>query len=141
MPKKPIEHYQHPDKRANIPTQELSGLAEEAETHPETTLYPRDTSLDPQLVWKGKDEQDENALGVHAVPIYAQEHIQPEAIIQMLRKMAIEENSQTEPLFEGFSALELEERVEFYQHEQNWNNRLILGDSLLVMNSLAEKEA
>ena len=141
MPKKPIEHYQHPDKRANIPTQELSGLAEEAETHPETTLYPRDTSLDPQLVWKGKDEQDANALGVHAVPIYAQEHIQPEAIIQMLRKMAIEENSQTEPLFEGFSALELEERVEFYQHEQNWNNRLILGDSLLVMNSLAEKEA
>ena len=141
MQKKPIEHYQHPDKRANIPTQELSGLAEEAETHPETTLYPRDTSLDPQLVWKGKDEQDANALGVHAVPIYAQEHIQPEAIIQMLRKMAIEENSQTEPLFEGFSALELEERVEFYQHEQNWNNRLILGDSLLVMNSLAEKEA
>ena len=141
MQKKPIDHYQHPDKRANIPTQELSGLAEEAETHPETTLYPRDTSLDPQLVWKGKDEQDANALGVHAVPIYAQEHIQPEAITQMLRKMTIEENSQTEPLFEGFSALELEERVEFYQHEQNWNNRLILGDSLLVMNSLAEKEA
>ena len=140
MPKKPINHYQHPDKRANIPTQELSGLAEEAETHPETTLYPRDTSLDPQLVWKGKEEQDANALGVHAVPIYAQEHIQPEAIIQMLRKMAKEENGQTELLFEGFSALELEERVEFYQHEQNWNNRFILGDSLLVMNSLAEKE-
>ena len=140
MPKKPINHYQHPDKRANIPTQELSGLAEEAETHPETTLYPRDTSLDPQLVWKGKEEQDANALGVHAVPIYAQEHIQPEAIIQMLRKRAKEENGQTELLFEGFSALELEERVEFYQHEQNWNNRFILGDSLLVMNSLAEKE-
>ena len=140
MPKKPINHYQHPDKRANIPTQELSGLAEEAETHPETTLYPRDTSLDPQLVWKGKEEQDVNALGVHAVPIYAQEHIQPEAITQMLRKMAKEENGQTELLFEGFSALELEERVEFYQHEQNWNNRFILGDSLLVMNSLAEKE-
>ena len=140
MPKKPINHYQHPDKRANIPTQELSGLAEEAETHPETTLYPRDTSLDPQLVWKGKEEQDTNALGVHAVPIYAQEHIQPEAIIQMLRKRAKEENGQTELLFEGFSALELEERVEFYQHEQNWNNRFILGDSLLVMNSLAEKE-
>ena len=140
MPKKPIDHYQYPDKRANIPTQELSGLAEEAETHPETTLYPRDTSLDPQLVWKGKEEQDANALGVHAVPIYAQEHIQPEAIIQMLRKMAKAENGQTELLFEEFSALELEERVEFYQHEQNWNNRFILGDSLLVMNSLAEKE-
>ena len=141
MPKKTTEHYQHPDKRTNIPTQELSGLAEEAETHPETTLYPRDTSLDPQLVWKGKDEQDASPLGIHAVPIYAQEHIQPEAIIQMLRKKTKADSGQAELLFEEFSGLELEERVEFYQHEQNWNNRLILGDSLLVMNSLSEKEA
>ena len=141
MPKKPTEHYQHPDKRTNIPTQELSGLAEEAETHPETTRYPRDTSLDPQLVWKGKDEQDANPLGIHAVPIYAQEHIQPEAIIQMLRKKTKADSGQAELLFKEFSGLELEERVEFYQHEQNWNNRLILGDSLLVMNSLSEKEA
>ena len=141
MSKKPIDHYQHDDKRANIPTQELSGFAEEAETSPETTLYPRDTSLDPQLVWKGKDEQDANPLGIHAVPIYAQEHIQPEAIIQMLRKKTKADSGQAELLFEEFSGLQLEERVEFYQHEQNWNNRLILGDSLLVMNSLSEKEA
>ena len=141
MSKKPIDHYQHDDKRANIPTQELSGFAEEAETSPETTRYPRDTALDPQLVWKGKDEQDASPLGIHAVPIYAQEHIQPEAIIQMLRKKTKADSGQAELLFEEFSGLELEERVEFYQHEQNWNNRLILGDSLLVMNSLSEKEA
>ena len=141
MSKKPIDHYQHDDKRANIPTQELSGFAEEAETSPETTRYPRDTALDPQLVWKGKDEQDASPLGIHAVPIYAQEHIQPEAIIQMLRKKTKADSGQAELLFEEFSGLQLEERVEFYQHEQNWNNRLILGDSLLVMNSLSEKEA
>ena len=140
MSKKPIDHYQHDDKRANIPTQELSGFAEEAETSPETTRYPRDTALDPQLVWKGKDEQNASPLGIHAVPIYAQEHIQPEAIIQMLRKKTKADSGQAELLFEEFSGLELEERVEFYQHEQNWNNRLILGDSLLVMNSLSEKE-
>ena len=141
MSKKPIDHYQHDDKRTNIPTQELSGFAEEAETSPETTRYPRDTALDPQLVWKGKDEQDASPLGIHAVPIYAQEHIQPEAIIQMLRKKTKADSGQAELLFEEFSGLQLEERVEFYQHEQNWNNRLILGDSLLVMNSLSEKEA
>ncbi len=140
MPKKSTDHYQHPHKRTNIPTQELSGLAADAETQPDTTRYPRDIALDPQLVWKGKDEQNSDALGVHAVPIYAQEHIQSEAIIQTLRKKATEENSQTELLFEEFSTLALEARVEFYQHEQNWHNRFILGDSLLVMNSLAEKE-
>ncbi len=142
MSKKPIGHYQHRDKRANNPTQELGGFAADAETQPDTTLYRRDASLDPQLVWKGKEEQNSEALRVHAVPIYAQEHIQPQAIIEALRSQkAQHEPAQTELLFEGFNALEFGQRIEFYQHEQNWNNRFILGDSLLVMNSLAEKEA
>ncbi len=141
MSKKPIDHYQHRDKRANNPTQELSGFAEDAETQPDTIRYPRDTALDPQLVWRGKDAQNAEALGVNAVPIYAQEHIQPQAIIEALRaQKAQDEPGQTEMLFEGFNALEFGQRIEFYQHEQNWNNRFILGDSLLVMNSLAEKE-
>ena len=141
MSKKPIDHYQHRDKRANNPTQELSGFAEDAETQPDTIRYPRDIALDPQLVWRGKDAQNAEALGVHAVPIYAQEHIQPQAIIEALRtQKAQDEPAQTEMLFEGFNALEFGQRIEFYQHEQNWNNRFILGDSLLVMNSLAEKE-
>ena len=138
MPKKPIDHYEHPDTLPNNPTQELSGFAEDEEYAP--TRYPRDTALDPQLVWKGKDQQNDNDLEVHTVPIYTQEHIQPQAIIENLRMQQQRESDQTEMLFEGFNDLDFNEKIEFYQHEQNWHNRFILGDSLAVMNSLAEKE-
>ena len=138
MPKKPIDHYEHPDKRTNNPTQELSGFAEDEENAP--TRYPRDTALDPQLVWKGKDQQNDTDLEVQAVPIYTQEHIQPQAIIENLRTQKRKESDQPEMLFEGFNDLDFSQRIEFYQHEQNWHNRFISGDSLVVMNSLAEKE-
>ncbi len=138
MSKKPINHYKHPDKRSNNPTQELSGFAEDEENAP--TRYPRDTALDPQLVWKGKDQQNDSDLEVPAVPIYIQEHIQPQAIIENLRTQQQAQAAQTEMLFEGFDTLEFREKIEFYQHAQNWHNRFILGDSLPVMNSLAEKE-
>ena len=137
MPKKPIDHYEHPDTLPNNPTQELSGFAEEEEYAP--TRYPRDTALDPQLVWKGKDQQNEDDLEVHTVPIYTQEHIQPQAIIENLRAQKLRESDQTEILFEGFDNLDFDQKIEFYQHEQNWHNRFILGDSFAVMNSLAEK--
>ena len=137
MAKKPIDHYEHPDKLPNNPTQELSGFAEEEYT---PTRYPRDTALDPQLVWKGKDQQNDSDLEVPTVPIYTQEHIQPQAIIENLRAQKRRESDQTEILFEGFDNLDFEEKIEFYQHEQNWHNRFILGDSLAVMNSLTEKE-
>ena len=136
MPKKPIDHYEHSDTLPNNPTQELSGFAEE-EYAP--TRYPRDTALDPQLVWKGKDQQNEDDLEVHTVPIYTQEHIQPQAIIENLRAQKLRESDQTKILFEGFDNLDFDQKIEFYQHEQNWHNRFILGDSLAVMNSLAEK--
>ena len=138
MPKKPIDHYGHPDKLPNNPTQELSGFAEDEEHAP--TRYPRDTALDPQLVWKGKDQQNDSDLEVPAVPIYTQEHIQPQAIIETLRAQKQRESEQIELLFEGFNDLDFNQKIEFYQHEQNWHNRFILGDSLAVMNSLAEKE-
>ena len=138
MPKKPINHYEHPDKLPNNPTQELSGFAEDEENAP--TRYPRDTALDPQLVWKDKDQQNNEDLEVHTVPIYVQEHIQPQAIIENLRAQKQRESEQTEMLFEGFDNLDFNQKIEFYQHEQNWHNRFILGDSLSVMNSLAEKE-
>ncbi|MXV82583.1 site-specific DNA-methyltransferase [Candidatus Poribacteria bacterium] len=138
MPKKPIEHYEHPDTLPNNPTQELSGFAEDEEYAP--TRYPRDTALDPQLVWKGKDQQNDSDLEVQTVPIYTQEHIQPQAIIENLRAQKRRESDQTEMLFEGFNDLDFSQKIEFYQHEQNWHNRFILGDSLAVMNSLAEKE-
>ena len=138
MPKKPINHYEHPDKLPNNPTQELSGFAEDEENAP--TRYPRDVALDPQLVWKGKDQQNDTDLEVQTVPIYVQEHIQPQAIIENLRAQQRRESDQIEMLFEGFNDLEFSQKIEFYEHEQNWRNRFISGDSLAVMNSLAEKE-
>ena len=104
-------------------------------------LYPRDPSLDPQLVWKGKDEQDQGRSRCAGVPIYIQEKIHPQVLIEDLRETA--RRGEPEPeltLFSDFNGIEFEELVEFYQHEQNWANRMILGDSLLVMTSLAEKE-
>jgi adenine-specific DNA-methyltransferase len=137
---KPITSTKHKDKRANIPTEELRDFVAEDETSPEITLYPRDPSLDPQLVWKGKDAQDGEDLAVAAVPVYIQEKIHPQAIIEDVRAQAKKDQPEQLALFADFNGLEFEELIEFYQHEQNWANRLILGDSLLVMTSLAEKE-
>src|SRR3990172_1542276 len=81
----PVDSVAHKDKRANIPTEELRDFIAAEEKAPKTMLYPRDPSLDPQLVWKGKDEQDSQDLAVPAVPIYIQEHIKPQAIIDLIR--------------------------------------------------------
>lgn len=144
-----IVAFKHQDKRVNIPPQELSAFLRDEEIAPKTMLYPRDPSLDPQLVWKGKDEQDQADLSVLSVPIYIQEKIQPQAIIENVRKQAGKLGHRLgEPapeymqldMFGDFNHIEFEDLVEFYEHEQNWSNRMVLGDSLLVMNSLAEKE-
>jgi adenine-specific DNA-methyltransferase len=137
----PVEATKHvAARRKNIPTAELEAFAREAEKSPETMLYPREPSLDPQLVWKGKDQQDRQDLAVPVVPIYIQEKIAPRAIIENLRA---EKRAASEPqldLFGDFNGLEFEQLIEFYQHSQHWSNRMILGDSLQVMASLAEKE-
>jgi len=130
----------HKDKRANIPTEELRDFVAEQEQHPKTMLYPRDPSLDPQLVWKGKDEQDSKPLEVPVVPVYIQEKIHPQALIEDFRRTVKEGQPAQADLFADFNGLKFEEMVDFYHHEQNWSNRMILGDSLLVMTSLAEKE-
>ncbi len=132
----------HKDKRVNIPTEELRDFVAEEEARPDTLVYPRDPSLDPQLVWKGKDEQDQDDLAVPAVPVYIQEKIQPHAIIEDVRKVAQEGKPQQVDMFADFNGLpeNFDQRVDFYHYEQNWANRVILGDSLLVMASLAEKE-
>ena len=100
----------------------------------------RNPDLDPQLVWKGKDEQDQHPLEVPSVPIYIQEHISPKALIEDLREASAGRREQQMDLFGDFNGMEFEERVDFYQHPMKWSNRMILGDSLLVMTSLAEKE-
>ena len=136
-----VESTRHKDKRANIPTEELRDFVADEELAPKTMLYPRDPSLDPQLVWKGKDEQDREDLAVPVVPIYIQEKIHPQAIIDALPRIEQSGDDQTN-LFADFNGgpVEFNQKVDFYHHEQNWSNRLILGDSLLVMTSLAEKE-
>jgi adenine-specific DNA-methyltransferase len=137
----PVEALRHKDRRANIPTNELRGMLADDERAPKAMLYPRDSSLDPQLVWRGKDEQDAADLEVPVVPVYIQEKIQPRVIIENLRRTAVAGEPEPElTLFDDFNGIAFEQLVDFYQHEQNWANRLILGDSLLVMTSLAEKE-
>jgi adenine-specific DNA-methyltransferase len=139
-----VESIRHRDTRVNIPTEELRGFVAEEETGYRTMLYPRDPSLDPQLVWKGKDEQDAADLAVPVVPIYIQEKIHPRALIEDLKRSraASSQVEQQIDFFADFTGLEDDfgQAVEFYQHDQHWSNRMILGDSLLVMTSLAEKE-
>lgn len=137
---KKVAAIKHLDKRANIPTEELRDFVADDEKKTSATLYPRDPSLDPQLVWKGKDEQDIEDLAVPVVPIYIQEKIHPQVLVDDLM-VAEPEDSQLN-LFSDFNGgpKEFDQKIDFYHHEQNWTNRLILGDSLLVMNSLSEKE-
>jgi adenine-specific DNA-methyltransferase len=138
---KKLESIRHKDKRSNIPTEELRDFVADEEIAPQTMLYPRDPSLDPQLVWKGKDEQDREDLAVEVVPIYIQEKIHPQVIIDALPRMDQPIGDQPN-LFADFNGgpADFSQKIDFYHHEQNWTNRLILGDSLLVMTSLAEKE-
>jgi len=140
-----VESLRHKDKRKNIPTEELRDFVRDDENAPKKVLYPRDPDLDPQLVWKGKDEQDAAPLEVPAVPVYIQEKIHPQAIIEDFKATAAKAGPAEAQLdlFSDFNGLpaDFADRVDFYHHDGNWSNRLILGDSLLVMTSLAEKEA
>jgi len=138
-----VETLRHPADvtRRNIPTAETSSLMAGDEAHARPALYPRNPDLDPQLVWRGKDEQDEAALAVPVVPIYIQEKLLPEALIRGLQRQARSGAAPQADLFGGFDRIaDPEAKLEFYGHAENWSNRMILGDSLLVMNSLAEKE-
>ena len=133
----PVTSYKHTDTRVRIPTQEESQVLAPREKRPIKKVYQYDPSLDPQLNWAGKVEQG-SQFGVSTVPIYQQEKIAPEAIIARLKQGA---SLDTQLTFLGTTATEqFEKAVSFYEHEDNWQNRMILGDSLLVMNSLLEKE-
>ena len=90
MPPTRITAHKHTDRRANIPTEELRDFVADDEQSPVTLRYPRDPSLDPQLVWQGKDEQDGSDLSVPAVPVYIQETIGPQAIIENMRATTTE---------------------------------------------------
>jgi adenine-specific DNA-methyltransferase len=133
----PVDAIQHEDKRVNIPTADSEELLDEDAASSVPLRWPRDPSLDPQLVWKGKDQQDGEDLVVDAPPIYIQEKIVPQVIIENLRRSKGQDQLD---LFGDFDGLSGYEALEYYQHGANWSNRMILGDSLQVMASLAEKE-
>ena len=144
---KTVETLRHDDaSRKNIPTVEYQSVMRKDEESPIRIAYERrNRDLDPQLVWRGKDEQDWSDLVVQAPPLYIQEKVHPKVLIDDLLKQTKAQEQAGMPqqvdLFADFNGLPSEgARTEFYQHDANWSNRMILGDSLQVMASLAERE-
>jgi len=170
--KKQIETIRHDDaSRRNIPTAEFQSVVPGEVSKPVPVAYPRTTGgdsdplasekearnrdLDPQLVWRGKDEQDASDLVVHAPPLYIQEKVHPKVLVddlrrrtqaaEIARKLAAGETAdpfEQMDLFADFNGIpdHADAKTEFYEHDANWTNRMILGDSLQVMASLAERE-
>jgi adenine-specific DNA-methyltransferase len=155
-PKTPlsVEALKHDDAtRKNIPTAEYQSVMQKNEQAPVRIAYERrNRDLDPQLVWRGKDQQDWSDLVVHAPPLYIQEKVHPKVLIDDLKRFSPSplrgegrgEGQQIDPqfdLFADFNGLPDDNaKTEFYQHDAHWANRMILGDSLQVMASLAERE-
>ena len=145
--KKTVEAIKHEGAtRKNIPTAEYQSVLEKNEQDAILVAYERrNKDLDPQLVWRGKDIKDWSDLIVHAHPLYIQEKVHPKALIDDLLKQSKEQDYHSgkimADLFSDFNGIPKGvDKTEFYQHDQNWSNRMILGDSLQVMASLAERE-
>lgn len=152
-PKAPlqVETLKHDDAtRKNIPTAEYQSILRDEDKAPIRVAYERrNQDLDPQLVWRGKDVQDWSDLVVHAPPLYIQEKVHPKVLIDDLKRQteaaqaaaATQQQGFVADLFADFNGLPSNEaKTEFYQHDAHWANRMILGDSLAVMASLAERE-
>ena len=132
---KPIEQYEHKDKdRLNNPPVGLVDAHTDNGGYKKKT-YEYDPHLDPQLQWAGKAEH--TSFEVPTVSLHVHERIDPRRIIESVKKE--EDSSPQMSLFEE-QKKPLREAIEFYKHRENWSNRLIAGDSTLVMNSLLEKE-
>jgi adenine-specific DNA-methyltransferase len=160
---KTVESLTHDEaRRKNIPTAEYQAVLPTEQQQPKQIRYPRpdaaelgeeksarNRDLDPQLVWRGKDEQDWSDLVVSAPPLYIQEKVHPKVLIDDLLRSTKERQHEavgfgkgvTPDLFADFNGIPKgADKTDFYQHDQNWTNRMILGDSLQVMASLAERE-
>ena len=153
---KSVEALTHEEaRRTNLPSAEHQSLMRDEEQKPFRLAYERrNLDLDPQLVWRGKDQQDQSDLVVNVPPLYIQERIHPKALIDDLVATSRRSPSggggggwpqatdhRQLDLFADFNGLPSEDaRTEFYRHDANWSNRMILGDSLQVMASLAERE-
>ena len=143
---KSVEALRHEQEtRTNIPTAEYQSMVEEDTESPLRVAYQRrNRDLDPQLVWRGKDEQDLDDLVVNVPPLYIQEKVHPKVLIDDLLRQSRNGSQPSEyqvDMFADFNGLpEGADRTEFYRHEGYWQNRMVLGDSLQVMASLAERE-
>ncbi len=142
---KTVATLRHDAKRKNLPTVESESLMRQEEKSPIEVAYERrNRDLDPQFVWRGKDCEDWSNLVVPAPPLYIQEKVHPKVLIDDLLRQSKPRATATAPqidLFADFNGLPKDARAtEFYQHDANWTNRMILGDSLQVMASLAERE-
>ena len=155
---KTVTTFMHDEaSRRNIPTAEFEPLMRPEQQRPIRVVYERrNRDLDPQLIWRGKypgdDPDAEQPLSVNAPPLYIQEKVHPKVLIDDLKRET-ERGRRIKSETTGFAALQPDlfadfnglpspdARTEFYQHEQHWSNRMILGDSLQVMASLAEREA
>ena len=135
---KPIEQYTHSDKkRANNP--QVGLVTPDTDKGGEKQKYQYDPHLDPQLNWAGKAEH--TSFEVPTVSLHVHERIDPRSIIEAVRRKHETEADYQPSLFSGVeSNLPLFQEIEFYKHKHNWANRLIAGDSTLVMNSLLVKE-
>lgn len=133
-----IDANTHADTRLSIPPGEMEPFVAETDKRTLRVEYERrDPGLDPQLIWRGKG-LEASPLSVAAPPIWLQEHVHPKALIEDLRAG----RRQSEDLFAHFGVPDGEDgtAVEYYSHPMRWSNRMILGDSLQVMASLAERE-
>ena len=147
-PRKPKEvaTHRHQEKRRNVPTAEYQAVMAEDDRNPIEVAYERrNRDLDPQLVWRGKDEKGWSDLVVQAPPLFIQEKVHPKVLIDDLARRTKEkerhEVGSMLDLFADFNGIsEGADSAEFYAHDVNWSNRMILGDSLHVMVSLAERE-
>ncbi len=143
---KSVETLTHEEaRRRNLPSAEHQPLMREDEQNPVRVAYERrNRDLDPQLVWHGKDEQDWSDLVVNAPPLYIQERVHPKVLVDDLARQSRNGRGSDEyqtDMFADFNGLPSEDaKTEFYQHDANWSNRMVLGDSLQVMASLAERE-
>ena len=149
QPKEVIAIAHKDDSRRNNPTAEMEPVLDEAVRNPVQVAYERrNQDLDPQLVWRGKDEQDLGDLIVAAPPLFTQEKVHPKVLVDDLMRVSMQRKAKAEKaeqpsldLFADFNGLDdPNARTEFYEHDQHWSNRMILGDSLQVMASLAERE-
>ncbi|UCZ90697.1 site-specific DNA-methyltransferase [Gordonia sp. WA4-43] len=143
----PIDSIKHGETRKNIPTADAQDFVTPEIEAVRKVRYQRDETLDPQLVWLGKypaapnEAGDDSDLVTDAPPIYIQEKVDPRVLVENLRRTTARPEDEPElALFDTFDGLDELEQVDFYQHDANWSNRMILGDSLQVMASLAERE-